>query len=103
MSEPKTSTAEILVHLVRPGVGTRDYHLFEGATFADLLRLSGTLLSNQAVFIDGVSPEEALPLHDGMVVTVVPKNTPGDEPWRAIVPAFRDDAVFEEYSEALKA
>src|ERR1022692_1375604 len=52
MSELKTSTEEILVHLVRPGVGERDYHLSAGATLADLLRLSETSTTNQAVFID---------------------------------------------------
>ena len=73
MSEPKTSTAEILIHLVRPGVGSRDYHLFEGATLTDLLRLSGTSTTNQAAFVDGVAPEEALRLHNGAVVTIVPR------------------------------
>jgi hypothetical protein len=105
MNESKTSTAEILVHFIRPGVGTRDYHLSEGATLADLLRLSGVSTMNQAVFIDGVPPEEALPLRDGVVVTIVPRprNAAGDEPWRAAVPAFRDEAISREYSEAMKA
>ena len=64
MIEPKTSAVEILVHLVRPGRAC-DYHLSEGATLADLLRLSGTSTMNQAVFVDGVPPEESLPLHNG--------------------------------------
>jgi hypothetical protein len=105
MNEARTSTEEILVHFVRPGVGTREYHLSEGATLADLLRLSGVSTTNQAVFIDGVPPEEALPLRDGVVVTLVPRprNAPGDEPWRAPVPAFRDEEISREYSEAMKA
>ncbi len=105
MNESRTSTDEILVHFVRPGVGTRDYHLSEGATLADLLRLSGVSMANQAVFIDGVPPEEAVPLRDGVVVTIVPRprNAAGDEPWRAAVPAFRDEAISREYSEAMKA
>ena len=105
MSELKTSTEEILVHLVRPGVGERDYHLSAGATLADLLRLSETSTTNQAVFIDGAPPEEVLPLHEGVVVTIVPRprNNAGDEPWRATIPAFRDEALFQEYSDALKA
>jgi hypothetical protein len=37
----KTSTADIPVHPVRPGVAARDYHLTEGATLADLRRRSG--------------------------------------------------------------
>jgi hypothetical protein len=57
MGELKGSTEEILVHLVRPGLGVQDYHLAEGAA----------------------------------------------EPWRAAVHAFRDESLFREYSEALKA
>jgi len=105
MSELKTSTEEILVHLVRPCVGARNYHLSAGATLADLLRLSETSTTNQAVFVDGIPPEEVLPLREGVVVTIMPRprNAAGDEPWRAAVPAFRDEALFQEYSDALKA
>jgi sulfur carrier protein ThiS len=105
MGELKSSTEEILVHLVRPGVGVQDYHLAEGATLADLLRQSGTSTTDQAVFVDGMAPEERLPLSMGVVVTIVPRpgSADGDEPWRAAVPAFRDEALFQEYSEALKA
>jgi len=105
MSELKTSTERILVHLVRPGVGARDYHLSAGATLADLLRLSETSMTNQAVFVDGVPPEEVVPLCEGVVVTIVPRpgNAAGDAPWRATVPAFQDEALFQEYSDALKA
>jgi hypothetical protein len=61
--------------------------------------------TNQAVFVDGVPPEEVLPLHEGVVVTIVPqpRNATGDEPWRTTIRAFRDDALFQEYSDALKA
>jgi hypothetical protein len=105
MGELKSSTEEILVHLVCPGADVQDYHLAEGATLADLLRRSGTSTTDQAVFVDGMAPEERLPLSMGMVVTIVPRlrNAAGDEPWRAAVPAFRDEALFQEYSEALKA
>ena len=62
-------------------------------------------MTNQAVFIDGVPPEEAVGLHEGAVVTIVPRprNGAGDEPWRATIPAFQDEALFQEYSDALKA
>jgi hypothetical protein len=105
MSELETSTEENLVHLVRLGVGARDYRLSAGATLADLLRLSETSMTNQAVFVDGVPPEQVLPLHEGVVVTIVPqpRNATGDEPWRTTIRAFRDDALFQEYSDALKA
>ncbi len=105
MSELNISTAEIMVHLERPGVGTREYCLPAGATLADLLRLSETSVTNQAVFVDGAAPEEVLPLRDGAVVTIVPpsRNATGDEPWRGTIPAFRDEALFQEYSDVLKA
>jgi hypothetical protein len=105
MGDSKSTTEEILVHLVRPGVGVQDYHLAEGATLADLLRQSGASTADQAIFVDGIPPEEGLPLRMGAIVTLVPRPraTAGDEPWRAAVPAFRDEALFQEYSEALKA
>jgi sulfur carrier protein ThiS len=104
MSE-KTSTAEIQVHVVRPGVAARDYHLPEGATLADLLCRSGAPAAGQAVLVDGVTPEEALALRDGAVVTIVPQpgHAAGAEPWRATIPAFRDEDLFREYTEALEA
>ena len=49
MSVLKTSTEEILVHLVSPGVGARDYHLDAAATLADLLRLSGASIANHCL------------------------------------------------------
>jgi hypothetical protein len=82
MSESGTATLKISIHLITPGVGVRDYHLPEGATLADLLRQSATSTRDQAIFIHGL---------------------PADEPWRAVVPAFRDEALFQEYSEILKA
>jgi len=105
MSEPETATVEIQVHLVRPDGGEREYRLPEGATLADLLRRSGASTTNQAVLVDGVLLEEALPLHDGAVVTIIPQtgNVTGDEPWHLTIPAFQDEALFQEYNEALKA
>jgi hypothetical protein len=105
MSDLKTATEEILVHLVSPGERMQDYHLTAGATLADLLRLSGTSTTDQDVFVDGVPPEEVLPLHAGVVVTIVPRPrySVGDEPWRATIPAFQDEALFHEYSDAMKA
>ncbi len=105
MSEQKTSTEEILVHLAAPGGGGRDCHLPAGATLADLLRLTGTSLASQAILVDGLTPEEALQLREGMVVAITPgsRSTKGDEPWRAVVPSFRDEALFQEYCDVLKA
>jgi sulfur carrier protein ThiS len=105
MSELGTTSLKISVHLLTPGVGVRDYHLSEGATVADLLRQSVTSTTDQAIFVDGLPIEEGLPLREGAVVTIVPKprNSAADEPWRAVVPAFRDEALFREYSEILDA
>ena len=46
-----------------------------------------------------------LTLHEGVIVTIVPRprNAVGDEPWRATIPAFQDEALFQEYFDALKA
>ena len=105
MSELETSTDQIRVHLVRPGVGACDYKLSVGATLADLLRVSGITMVNQAVFVDTVPLERVSTLHDGAVVTIVPRpeKTVSDEPWRATLPAFEDEALFQEYSDTLKA
>jgi hypothetical protein len=104
MNEVKTSTDEILVHFIRPGLGPRDYHLAEGAKLADLLRLAGVSTADQAVFIDGVPPEEASPLREGVVVTVVPRSSDdaAQTPWHASVPALRDADIAREYSDAMK-
>ena len=105
MSEAKTSNGEILVHLLIPGVGAVDYHLAEGATLADLLRLSGASTTNRAVFLGDVLLTEGVPLPNDAVVAIVarPRNAAREEPWRAAVPAFRNEVLFQEYCEALKA
>jgi sulfur carrier protein ThiS len=104
MSE-KTSTAQIQINLVTPGVAAREYHLPEGATLADLLRRCGYHSAGHAVLVDGATPEEALALQDGTVVTIVPRpeQTVGAEPWRATIAAFQNEDLFQEYTESLKA
>ncbi len=105
MKEPSTSTADILVQVVQPGVGPSNYHLAEGSTLGDLLRLCGHPLTDEAVLIDGLPPAESVVLHDGAIVTIVHStrgHEPGNEPWRARIPAFQDDALFREYMEILK-
>jgi sulfur carrier protein ThiS len=105
MSELGTPSLKISVHLLSPGVGVRDYHLAEGATVADLLRQSATSTTDQAIFVDGLPIEEGLSLREGTVVTIVPKPriSAADEPWRVVVPAFRDEALCQEYSEILES
>jgi hypothetical protein len=99
-AEPRT-----WVRLVRPGVGTQKYGLPEGATLVELLRRSGATTTNQAVYVDGVMVGETVPLHDGAIVMIVPRPRNGavDEPWLATIPSFRDEALFQQYSEILKA
>ena len=104
MSKPETSTAEILVHLVRAGLRSQDYQLAHGATLADLLRTSGDSTTNSGILIDGVSIEESFILNDGAVVTIAAhrKDDVAKKPWNGIVTAFQDDALFQEYMEILK-
>jgi sulfur carrier protein ThiS len=105
MNELKASVDEILVHLVLPGVGARDYRLSEGATLAELLRMAETSATGQAILVDGRPLIEGVPLHEGVVVTIIPQaeNSPEKEPWRAAIPAFRDEELFREYSEILES
>jgi hypothetical protein len=99
-AKPKT-----LVRLVRPGVGTETFCLPEGATLAELLHRSGATTTNQAVYVDGVMAGDTVPLHDGAVVMIVPQPRNGavDEPWLATIPSFQDEALFQQYTEILKA
>jgi hypothetical protein len=94
-----------LVQLIRPGIGAQKYGLPAGATLADLLRRSGAVTTNQAIYIDGVLAEGTVLLHDGAVVAIVPRtrNAAVDEPWRVTIPSFRDEALFQQYTEVLKA
>jgi len=99
-AKPKT-----LVRLVRPGVGAQKYCLPKGATLAELLRQSEATTTNQAVYVDGVRAEETVPLRDGAVVMIIPqgRNVAVDEPWRATIPSFRDEALFQQYTDILKS
>jgi hypothetical protein len=49
--------------------------------------------------------EETAPLHNGAVVMIVPQTRDDaiDEPWRATIRSFQDDALYREYTETLKA
>jgi hypothetical protein len=104
MSEPQTSTAEILVHLVRPGVEAQDFHLAEGSTVTDLLRASGIATANQGILIDGVPIEEAVRLVEGAVVTI--GSSTGqmrvDKPWHQRISAFQNEELWREYREILE-
>jgi hypothetical protein len=96
---------ETIVRLVRPGVGVQEYHLPGGATLADLLRRSGATTTNQIVYIDGIMAGESATLHHGAVVMIVPRPRNGsiEEPWRATISSFRDEELFRQYAEAVKA
>ncbi|MGC8638387.1 MAG: hypothetical protein ACP5XB_00750 [Isosphaeraceae bacterium] len=75
MSTQKTSTKEILVHLIRPGVGAEDYRLAKGSTLADLLRRSGASIKHQVVFLDGADADELMALRNGSIVTIAPRSS----------------------------
>jgi hypothetical protein len=99
------SKSEIRVRLVRPGVGGQRFNLPNGATLADLLHRSAATTVNQAIYVDGVLAEGAAPLRDGAIVMIVPhpRNAAVAEPWRATIPSFQDDELFEQYRAILKA
>ena len=46
-----------------------------------------------------------MPLHSGVVVTIVPRPTysADEEPWRSTIPAFADAGLSQEYSDAMMA
>ena len=97
--------SKILVHLGRPGVGKERYHLDQGATLEDLLRLSKVNVGSRAVYIDRKLADRSTPLRDGAVVWIVPRieNAAAHEPWRSTIPSFEDESLFEEYRGILKA
>ncbi len=97
--------ARFLVRLVRPGVGAQKYDLPEGATLAELLRRAGATTTNQAIYVDGGVAGGTARLHDGAIVMIVPQPRIGevDAPWRSTIPSFRDDALFQQYTEILKS
>jgi sulfur carrier protein ThiS len=104
MSEPQTSTAEILVHVVRSGVATQEIHLPEGSTVADLLKASG-ITTTSSIAIDGVPIEEAVQLVEGAVITIAPpaQEIGKDGFWGPPITAFQNDQLCREYWEALEA
>jgi hypothetical protein len=96
---------EVNVTLVRAGVGARKYRLPEGSTLDDLLVRAKATTKGQSVLVDGVIPETSLALHNGAIVVIAPapRNAVGGEPPPTSVPSLRDDAIFEEYRDILKA
>jgi sulfur carrier protein ThiS len=94
-----------IVRLVRPEIGVQEFRLEEGATLADLLHRSEATTTNRAVYVDGVAATETLALRDGSVVMIVPQpgRASADEPWRATIPSFRDEELYQQYAEVLKA
>ncbi len=97
--------SKILVKIVQPGLGVQEYSLPEGATLAELLRRHGATTANQIVYVNGLIVEEKVLLHDGAVAVIVPQSRKiaGDEPWRATIPSFRDEALFRQYTDLLES
>ncbi len=94
-----------LARLVRPGVGAEKYYLSSGATLGDLLQRTQATTTNHVVYVDGEVVEETAPLHDGVIVMIVPKNCSDavEKPWRATIRSFQDDTLFQQYTDAVKA
>jgi hypothetical protein len=99
-AKPKT-----LARLVRPGFRAKKFYLSNGATVGDLLHRSEATTTNHVVYVDGEIVEETAPLYNGAVVMIVPqtRNRAVDEPWRGKIRSFQDDALFQQYTETLKA
>jgi hypothetical protein len=96
---------EVVVTLIRAGLSAKKYRLPEGSTFEDLISRSGATTARQTVSVDGIIPEKPRPLHNGAVVIIAPapKNAAGGELPHPAVPSLRDDDLFEQYRDILKA
>ncbi len=96
---------EVVVTLIRAGVGARKYRLPEGSTLEELISRSGAATARQTVSVDGIIPEKPLPLQNGAVVVIAPApgNAAGGEHPHPAVPSLRDDDLFEQYRDILKA
>ena len=74
-----------------------------------LLRLAEGLPPERVADHAGIRTEEVTALAAGYAERGLPgiglggENAADDEPWLATIPAFRDEALFREYAEALKA
>lgn len=96
---------EVVVTLIRAGVGARKYRLPEGSTIENLISRSGATTARQIVSVDGIIPEKSLPLHHGAVVIIVPapKNSAGGQHPHPAVPSLQDDDLFEQYRDILRS
>ena len=102
MNELKTSTGNILVHLVRGEARrTTTYHRGRPSRISCV---SKTSRAHYAVFINGVPPDETVPL-DEAAVTIVPRSTDTGAANLdgATIAAFQDEALYREYSDVLNA
>jgi hypothetical protein len=93
------------VTLIRIGTGKQEFDLPEGATLADLLRVSGVEPETQSIFIDGKPLAEALVLPPGTIVSAIPrtKDAPPTPDWSGVIGAFHDNPEFEEMMRAVNA
>lgn len=97
-------SSEIIITLVRAGVGARKYRLAVGSTLDELLHRARTSKAGHSILVDGVSVEGSPILEHGAIVVIAPapSNAASSEPRPASVPSLRDDAIFEEYLDILK-
>ena len=95
---------EVVVTLIRAGVGAKKYRLPEGSTLEDLISRSGATTTRQTVSVDGIIHEKQLPLHNAAVVIIAPapKNAAGGQHPHPAVPSLRDDESSSSTATSLK-
>ena len=97
---PETTT-KTNVTLLRLGEGKEVIELSEGATLADLLRITGLNARDCEILVDGRPLEDCSMLQTGMIVSVgiAPGSERGRRTWRDTVGMFRDDPLLDQASE----
>lgn len=101
MSVKWNGTETVGVILVRPGAGREEYELPGGSTVADLLRAAHASPDNQDVLIGDRALAESLPLHPGMVISIVPRVRNASGSWRELIDQPGVRQAFEEVMQAV--
>ena len=91
--------------LLRLGEGKEVIELSEGATLADLLRITGLNARDCEILVDGRPIEDCSMLQTGMIVSVGArlKQAVVNPSWRDSIGDFHNDPAFEDMMERVKA
>lgn len=103
MSAEPTPPPRKGVILLRLGTGVEEFELPEGATLADVLNAANVDPARSEVMIDGKSMPEAIVLKPGAIVSVGPKVSVPEPPWRATLGMLRDAPGFDEMMRGVEA